>query len=137
MYKLSEIAKKFNLERTILIEALIDNKLLLEGHTAKKLGITYVDDRGIEILYKLLLKKQNFLSEKISDENKNVLDEYKDLNEIEIKIKNDIYKMKEKIFALDTEIQKKNEFLIDYQEKLLNVNKLIVKYEENLLIDDL
>ena len=72
MYKLSEIAKKFNLERTILIEALIDNKLLLEGHTAKKLGITYVDDRGIEILYKLLLKKKNFLSEKISDENKNV-----------------------------------------------------------------
>jgi len=135
MYKLSEIAEKFNLERTILIEALIDNKLLLEGHTVKKLGITYVDDRGIEILYKLLLNNQNSLSEKISDGKKNVLNEYKHLNEMEIKIKNDIYSMKEKIFALDTEIQKKNEFLLDYQEKLLNINKMIVKYEENLLID--
>jgi len=137
MYKLSEIAEKFNLERTILIEALIDNKLLLEGHTNKKQGVTYVDDRGIEILYKLLLKNQNSLNEEFSNGKKNILNEYKHLDKIEKKLKNDIINMKEQLFALDTEIQKKDEFLIDYQKKLLDINKMIVKYEENLLIADL
>jgi hypothetical protein len=137
MYKLSEIAKKFNLERTIIIEALIDNKLLLEVHTFKKSGITYVDDRGIEILYKLLLHGSNSNENDLDFEKKNFLNDYKYLDDIEKKIKLNISKLKKDILALDTEIHKKDKFLIDYQEKLLKINKLLVKYEENLLIGDL
>jgi hypothetical protein len=134
MYKLSEIAKKFNLERTIIIEALIDNKLLLEVHTFKKSGITYIDDRGIEILYKLLLHVSNSNENDLDFEKKNFLNDYKYLDDIEKKIKLNISGLKKDILALDIEIQKKDKFLIDYQEKLLKINKLLVKYEENLLI---
>lgn len=137
MYKLSEVAEKFNLERIIIIESLIDNKLLLDVHTFKRNGITYIDDRGIEILYKLLLDSSTSNEKKMDSNKKNVLDEYKYLDDIEKKIKFNISKLKEDILALDTEIQKKDKFLIDYQEKLLKTNKVLVKYEENLLIGKL
>ena len=137
MYKLSEVAEKFNLERTTIIESLIDNKLLLDVHTFKKNGITYIDDRGIEILYKLLLDGSTSNEKELDSNKKNVLDEYKYLDDIEKKIKFNISKLKEEILALDTEIQKKDKFLIDYQEKLLKINKALVKYEENLLIGKL
>ncbi|MEA1975847.1 MAG: hypothetical protein U9N10_09990 [Bacillota bacterium] len=137
MYKLSEVAEKFNLERIIIIESLIDNKLLLDVHTFKRNGITYIDDRGIEILYKLLLDSSTSNEKKMDSNKKNVLDEYKYLDDIEKKIKFNISKLKEDILALDTEIQKKDKFLIDYQEKLLKTNKALVKYEENLLIGKL
>jgi|LGVF01.1.fsa_nt_gb predicted nucleic acid-binding protein len=137
MYKLSEVAEKFNLERTTIIESLIDNKLLLDVHTFKKNGITYIDDRGIEILYKLLLDGSTSNEKKLDSNKKNVLDEYKYLDDIGKKIKFNISKLKEDILALDTEIQKKDKFLIDYQDKLLKINKALVKYEENLLIGKL
>lgn len=140
MYKLSEIAENFNIERTEIIEALIDHRTLLDDHVDKKMGITYIDDRGIEILYKLLIAS--------SDEGKNdkplnnsnkkyTTEEFKEYVNIEEKLRLNISELKNDILVLDTQIQKKDKFLIDYQEKLLDINKLLVKYEENLLLDNL
>jgi len=142
MYKLSEIAENFNVERTEIIEALIDHRTLLDDHVVKKMGITYVDDRGIEILYKLLIAPSN--TKEIKDKplkknkiNKYNTEEFKDYINIEEKLRLNISELKNDILALDTEIQKKDKFLIDYQEKLLEINRLLVKYEENLLLDNL
>jgi len=142
MYKLSEIAENFNVERTEIIEALIDHRTLLDDHVVKKMGITYVDDRGIEILYKLLIAPSN--ANEIKDKplkknkiNKYNTEEFKDYINIEEKLRLNISELKNDILALDTEIQKKDKFLIDYQEKLLEINRLLVKYEENLLLDNL
>jgi len=142
MYKLSEIAENFNVERTEIIEVLIDQRTLLDDHVEKKMGITYVDDRGIEILYKLLIEPSK---ENKNDENplkrnsisKYKTEEFKDYINIEEKLRLNITKLKNDILALDTDIQKKDKFLIDYQEKLLEINRLLVKYEENLLLDNL
>jgi hypothetical protein len=141
MYKLSEIAENFNVERTEIIEALIDHRTLLDDHVDKKMGITYVDDRGIEILYKLLIEplksqesKDDPLKNKITKYN---TEEFKDYINIEEKLRLNISELKNDILALDTEIQKKDKFLMDYQEKLLEINRLLVKYEENLLLDNL
>jgi len=142
MYKLSEIAENFNVERTEIIEALIDHRTLLDDHVVKKMGITYVDDRGIEILYKLLIAPSN--ANEIQDKplKKNKIskyntEEFKDYINIDEKLRLNISELKNDILALDTEIQKKDKFLIDYQEKLLEINRLLVKYEENLLLDNL
>jgi hypothetical protein len=140
MYKLSEIAENFNVERTEIIEALIDHRTLLDDHVEKKMGITYVDDRGIEILFKLLIEpsRMNKKSDKpLKKKKKYNTEEFKDFINIEEKLRLNISELKNDILALDTEIQKKDKFLIDYQEKLLEINKLLVKYEENLLLDDL
>lgn len=141
MYKLSEIAENFNVERTEIIEALIDHRTLLDDHVEKKMGITYVDDRGIEILYKLLiepLKSKESKDEPLKNKiNKYNTEEFKDYINIEEKLRLNISELKNDILALDTEIQKKDKFLIDYQEKLLEINRLLVKYEENLLLDNL
>jgi|GEM_PF-6018950 len=142
MYKLSEIAENFNVERTEIIEVLIDQRTLLDDHVEKKMGITYVDDRGIEILYKLLIEPSK---ENKNDENplkrnsisKYKTEEFKDYINIEEKLRLNITELKNDILALDTDIQKKDKFLIDYQEKLLEINRLLVKYEENLLLDNL
>lgn len=142
MYKLSEIAENFNVERTEIIEALIDQRTLLDDHVEKKMGITYVDDRGIEILYKLLIEPSK---ENKNDENplkrnsisKYKTEEFKDYINIEEKLRLNITELKNDILALDTDIQKKDKFLIDYQEKLLEINRRLVKYEENLLLDNL
>jgi len=141
MYKLSEIAKNFNRERTEIIEALIDHRTLLDDHVKKKMGITYVDDRGIEILYKLLIAPS------VENKNDNVLkknknsgyktEEFKAYVNIEEKLRLNIAELKSDILDLDTDIQKKDKFLMDYQEKLLEINKLLVKYEENLLLENL
>lgn len=121
MYRLSEIAEKFNLERAIIIETLMSRKLMFDNHIQKKMGITYVDDRGIEILYKLLLdssydnKDENQISEeKISDEYKHFIEE-------ENKIKKEISKLKNEIEILDNEINKENKKIIAYQKKNLKL----------------
>lgn len=142
MYKLSEIAENFNVERTEIIEALIDHRTLLDDHVEKKMGITYVDDRGIEILFKLLIapSDKNEVKDKPLTKNKvnkYNIEEFKDYINIEEKLRLNISELKNDILALDTEIQKKDKFLIDYQEKLLEINRLLVKYEENLLLDHL
>ncbi len=142
MYKLSEIAENFNVERTEIIEALIDHRTLLDDHVEKKMGITYVDDRGIEILYKLLIEPLKVKENKNKPLKKNRIskyntEEFKDYINIEEKLRLNITELKNDILALDTEIQKKDKFLIDYQEKLLEINRLLVKYEENLLLDNL
>lgn len=142
MYKLSEIAENFNVERTEIIEALINQRTLLDDHVEKKMGITYVDDRGIEILYKLLIEPSK---ENTNDENplkrnsisKYKTEEFKDYINIEEQLRLNIIELKNDIIALDTDIQKKDKFLIDYQEKLLEINRRLVKYEENLLLDNL
>ncbi len=142
MYKLSEIAENFNRERTEIIEALIDHRTLLDDHVEKKMGITYVDDRGIEILYKLLIAPSKDSSSNDNPLKKNTIrkyktEEFKDFINIEEKLRLNIAELKNDILALDTEIQKKDKLIIDYQEKLLEINRLLVKYEENLLLDNL
>lgn len=142
MYKLSEIAENFNRERTEIIEALIDHRTLLDDHVEKKMGITYVDDRGIEILYKLLIAPSKDSSSNDNPLKKNTIrkyktEEFKDFINIEEKLRLNITELKNDILALDTEIQKKDKLIIDYQEKLLEINRLLVKYEENLLLDNL
>lgn len=142
MYKLSEIAENFNRERTEIIEALIDHRTLLDDHVEKKMGITYVDDRGIEILYKLLIAPSKDNSNNDNPLKKNTIrkyktEEFKDFINIEEKLRLNITELKSDILALDTEIQKKDKLIIDYQEKLLEINRLLVKYEENLLLDNL
>lgn len=139
MHKLSTIAKQFDIKRTELIEALIDHRILLDGHVNKRMGITYVDDRGVEILYKLLIDES---STKQKNDSKDippnaVMKEYEDYQNIEEKLRLSITELKNDILALDTEIQKKDNFLIDYMERLLEVNKMLVEYEENMLIDKL
>ena len=140
MYKLSEIAENFNIERTEIIEALIDHRTLLDDHVDKKMGITYIDDRGIEILYKLLIAStdEGKNDKPLNNRNKKyTTEEFKEYVNIEEKLRLNITELKNDILVLDTQIQKKDKFLIDYQEKLLDINKLLVKYEENLLLDNL
>lgn len=54
MYKLSEVAKKLNVEKVLLFELLLTKGEYLVGNVEKKYGVTYLSDSGIEIIDKII-----------------------------------------------------------------------------------
>lgn len=120
MYKLSEIAKRFKVEKKVLIKELIENKKILKNHIKKKNGLTYVNDKGIELLYDI------FFENKEMKEEKNQSKDVEDIDKLKEKIKN--YKLK--ILDLDSEIYQKNEILSEYQNKLIDINRKILNFNK-------
>lgn len=142
MYKLSEIASKFKVDKVKIIEMLINKKELFDQHTKKKNGVTYMDDRGIEILYKLFFsnnqsKMKKDVSNQSNQQNDLLRVSRKKLLNIQLQLKNDIVELKDQLVKKDMELSKKDDMLKNYQEKLLKINREIVKLEENFLIDKL
>ncbi|MGM0380183.1 MAG: hypothetical protein ACQEQE_10590 [Bacillota bacterium] len=118
MYKLSEIANRFKIGKKVLIKELIENEKILKNHTKKENGLTYVDDKGIELLYNIFFKNE--------DLKKNKKEDNEDIDKLNQKIKE--YKLK--ILDLDSEIYQKNEILSEYQNKLLNINRKILNFNK-------
>ena len=54
MYKLSEVAKKLKVEKVLLFEMLLTKGEYLDKHIKKEHGVTYLSDKGIEIMGKII-----------------------------------------------------------------------------------
>ncbi|MGB3368148.1 MAG: hypothetical protein WBA54_11695 [Acidaminobacteraceae bacterium] len=67
MYKLSDVAKKLNVEKVLLFEMLLTKGEYLEGNVLKKHGVTYLNDDGIEIIGKIIRGEEIELSLKDID----------------------------------------------------------------------
>ena len=56
MYKVSEVAEVIGVEKTEIFEKMITHKTLMDPNIHKKDGVTYFDERGLEILKTLFSK---------------------------------------------------------------------------------
>ncbi|MGX8796516.1 hypothetical protein ACR6HW_10630 [Fusibacter sp. JL298sf-3] len=127
MYKISEVAELLLVEKTEIFAKLISHKSLLEPNIKKIDGVTYFDQRGVEIL-KTLLNKPASMEEQppvpeeaeaevLSEEpvRKQPLTRYEKerkvyMDQIEI--------LKAELLRLDEELAVKDALIEDYQDKL-------------------
>lgn len=68
MYKLSDVAKKLNVEKVLIFEMLLTKGEYLEGNVIKKYGVTYLSDKGIEIIDNIIRGIEVVLPEKIESD---------------------------------------------------------------------
>ncbi len=127
MHKISEVAELLLVEKTEIFAKLISHKSLLEPNIKKIDGVTYFDQRGVEIL-KTLLNKPASMEEQppvpeeaeaevLSEEpvRKQPLTRYEKerkvyMDQIEI--------LKAELLRLDEELAVKDALIEDYQDKL-------------------
>ncbi len=127
MHKISEVAELLLVEKTEIFAKLISHKSLLEPNIKKIDGVTYFDQRGVEIL-KTLLNKPTSIDEQppvaeeaevevLSEEpvRKQPLTRYEKerkvyMDQIEI--------LKAELVRLDDELAVKDALIEDYQDKL-------------------
>ena len=138
MYKVSEAADIIGVEKVEIFEKMISHKALLDPNISKQDGVTYFDDRGLEIL-KTLFHASLEPNQNPSD------DEVEGIKEVKnSKVKSrqdkeyDILKRKLEIITselsnLDQELEVKDEQVAKYQFKLLEDLEVISKLQYSLL----
>lgn len=85
MYKLSDVAKKLNVEKVLLFEMLLTKGEYLEGNVVKKHGVTYLSEDGIEIIGKIIRGEEIEIALKDKDTEKGINLE-KEIDEIKSNI---------------------------------------------------
>lgn len=146
MYKVSEVADLLSVEKTDIFEKMISHKALLEPNIKKIDGVTYFDQRGLEIL-KTLLLKNDLNADSFEDKGKttDVTFESAEGHELSKKLapskfeKNrrsfleQIEILKSEILKLDEEIALKDELILGYHQKNFEDLELIGKYQQQML----
>lgn len=145
MYKISEVAELLAVEKTDIFAKLISHKSLLDPNIKKVDGVTYFDQRGVEILKTLLLKSNVVVEEtdvETDDEEDDVFSESDDVTkpyamskfEKERKILLDqIEILQNELFKLDEEIALKDNLILGYQVKLDEDFETLGKFQQQML----
>ena len=138
MYKVSEAADLIGVEKVEIFEKMITHKALLDPNISKQDGVTYFDERGLEILKTLfhtsLEQNQDLDSEEMDSVKEGKPNKIKTRQDKEY----DILKRKLKILTdeltnLDQELEVKDELVTKYQFKLLEDLDMISKLQYGLL----
>lgn len=135
MYKVSEVADIIGVEKVEIFEKMISHKSILDPSIFKRDGITYFDERGLEILKTLfhtntavdLKIEQEILKESKSNNPKNKKDKEYDI------LKNKIQILTNELSNLDEELELKDEILLKHQFKLLEDLDTLSKLQYSLL----
>lgn len=146
MYKVSEVADLLSVEKTDIFEKMISHKALLEPNIKKIDGVTYFDQRGLEILKTLLLK--NDISLEVVEDKSKMVEKTFDLGETSENMKSStpskfeknrksfleqIEILKSELLKLDEEIALKDDLILGYQQKIFEDLDLIGKYQQQML----
>ncbi len=140
MYKVSEVAELIGVEKTEIFEKMITHKTLIDPNIHKKDGVTYFDERGLEILKTLFSKDissspgefNSFKSEQSIDPAK----KNRPLSKFERDRKILIDKMdilKNELMNLDMELKLKDEMIIKYQVKVNEDIEALNRFQYALL----
>ncbi|GAU75778.1 hypothetical protein [Fusibacter sp. 3D3] len=138
MYKVSEAADIIGVEKVEIFEKMITHKALLDPNISKQDGVTYFDERGLEILKTLFHTSLDLNQSSTSDD----MDHIKDVKQNKIKSRQDkeydILRRKLEIITdeltnLDQELEIKDELMAKYQFKLLEDLDVISKLQYGLL----
>jgi len=138
MYKVSEAADLIGVEKVEIFEKMITHKALLDPNISKQDGVTYFDERGLEILKTLF----HTSLEQNLDSDSEEMDPVKEAKPNKIKTRQDkeydILKRKLEILTdeltnLDQELEVKDELVTKYQFKLLEDLDMISKLQYGLL----
>ncbi len=138
MYKVSEAADLIGVEKVEIFEKMITHKALLDPNISKQDGVTYFDERGLEILKTLF----HTSLEQNQDSDSEEMDSVKEVKPNKIKPRQDkeydILKRKLEILTdeltnLDHELEVKDELVTKYQFKLLEDLDMISKLQYGLL----
>lgn len=146
MYKVSEVAELLSVEKTDIFEKMISHKALLEPNIKKIDGVTYFDQRGLEIL-KTLLLKNDVNTDSYEDKGKtgevsleggeghdgakNVPSSKFEKNRKSFLEQIDI--LKSELLKLDEEMALKDDLILGYQQKNFEDLELIGKYQQQML----
>ncbi|MBE0451156.1 MAG: hypothetical protein IBX70_09935 [Clostridia bacterium] len=140
MYKVSEVAELMGVEKTEIFEKMITHKTLIDPNIHKKDGVTYFDERGLEILRTLFSKDiSNSLGEfnsLKSEQNNDPTKKNRPLSKFERDKKILIDKMdilKNELMNLDMELKLKDEMIIKYQVKVNEDIEALNRFQYALL----
>lgn len=140
LYKVSEVAEVIGVEKTEIFEKMITHKTLMDPNIHKKDGVTYFDERGLEILKTLFSKDisgssgefVNFKSEQQNDSIK----KNRPLSKFERDRKILIDKMdilKNELMNLDMELKLKDDMILKYQVKVNEDIEALNRFQYSLL----
>lgn len=138
MYKVSEAADIIGVEKVEIFEKMITHKALLDPNISKQDGVTYFDERGLEILKTLFHTNLEQNQDSVSED----MDYIKEAKPNKIKSRQDkeydILKRKleiitDELMNLDQELEVKDELVAKYQFKLLEDLDMISKLQYGLL----
>ena len=140
LYKVSEVAEVIGVEKTEIFEKMITHKTLMDPNIHKKDGVTYFDERGLEILKTLFSKDissspgefDNFKLEQQNDSIK----KNRPLSKFERDRKILIDKMdilKNELMNLDMELKLKDEMILKYQVKVNEDIEALNRFQYALL----
>lgn len=145
MYKISEVAELLAVEKTDIFAKLISHKSLLDPNIKKVDGVTYFDQRGVEILKTLLSKTNVTVDDSYVDSEPE--DEDVHLNQTETskpytmsKFEKDRRILLDQIDILHKEMQKlddeialKDNLILGYQIKLDEDFEILGKFQQQML----
>lgn len=142
MYKVSDVSELIGVEKTEVFEKMITHRALLESHIHKEDGVTYFNERGLEVLKTLFgieidqndksvvkaLAKKDFASNEVrQDRDRKIL-----LDKISILIN--------EMDNLDRELSLKDKMIEQYQQKIAEelenmgmLQNIIVKKLESVM----
>ena len=147
MFKVGEVSELLGVEKTEVFEKMISHKELLDHNIKKIDGVTYFDERGLEILRMLLSKQEvpadvpiaaeDSLSDQGSPKRSRMISKFDRERNI---LYDKIEILKSELFSLDTQLEMKDEMILKYQarvvEDLDQINKLqyilMKKYEKSM-----
>lgn len=140
LYKVSEVAEVIGVEKTEIFEKMITHKTLMDPNIHKKDGVTYFDERGLEILKTLFSKDissspgefDNFKTEHQNDSIK----KNRPLSKFERDRKILIDKMdilKNELLNLDMELKLKDEMILKFQVKVNEDIEALNRFQYALL----
>lgn len=138
LYKVSEAAEIIGVEKVDIFEKMITHKSLLDAMIKKQDGVTYFDERAIDVLKTLFFGGQVSNSQMESNDDLGEVNEPKnDIKVVKMKSKfekdreilyDKIEILKNELFNLDTELEMKDEMIHKYQRKMIEdmeqINKL-------------
>lgn len=144
MYKLSDVAKKLNIEKILIFEMLLTKGEYLKGNIEKKSGVTYLSDDGVEIIRKIingenLGEKFKYKDGELKEESKGDLNrvnhEEKIIDREPNSIEEDILETNKNVTEID-----KSDFLDEnlgkkINDTILNKTQETIEYKKNHFID--
>lgn len=140
LYKVSEVAEVIGVEKTEIFEKMITHKTLMDPNIHKKDGVTYFDERGLEILKTLFSKDissspSDFDNFKFEQQNDSIK-KNRPLSKFERDRKILIDKMdilKNELMNLDMELKLKDEMILKYQVKVNEDIEALNRFQYALL----
>lgn len=140
LYKVSEVAEVIGVEKTEIFEKMITHKTLMDPNIHKKDGVTYFDERGLEILKTLFSKDISSSPGELDnlklEQQNDSIKKNRPLSKFERDRKILIDKMdilKNELMNLDMELKLKDEMILKYQVKVNEDIEALNRFQYALL----